>query len=76
MESFNGNTLRYREEAARGLKREDSPIVSGLKTYHNCVRQHQGLPDGQTPAEAAGVHIEGTNKWKTLIEAATKAKRK
>ncbi len=75
MESFNGNTLRYREEAARGLKREDSPIVSGLKIYHNCVRPHLGLADGQTPAEAAGIIIDGTNKWKTLIEVATKAQR-
>ena len=25
-----------------------------------------------TPGEAAGIHIEGNNKWKTLIQAAAK----
>ena len=42
MESFNGNTIRLREEATRGLKREDSAILTGLRLYHNHVRQHQG----------------------------------
>lgn len=73
MESFNGNTVRLREEVIRGLKREDSPHISGLRLYHNFVRPHQGLPDGQTPAEAAGIIVEGNNKWKTLIQAAAKA---
>lgn len=26
-----------------------------------------------TPAEAAGIHIEGNDKWRTLIQAAVKA---
>ena len=30
MESFNGNTIRLREEVIRGLKKDDSPILSGL----------------------------------------------
>ena len=69
MESFNGNTVRHREKVVRGLKREDSPILSGLRIYHNHVRPHLGL-DGKTPGEAAGIHIEGDNKWKTIIQAA------
>ena len=73
MESFNGNTVRLREEAARGLKKEDSPILSGLRIYYNHVRSHLGLPDGQTPGEAAGIRIEGDNKWKTMIQAAAKS---
>ena len=31
------------------------------------------MPDGQTPGEAAGIKIEGDNKWKTIIQAAAKA---
>jgi transposase-like protein len=73
MESFNGNTIRHREKVCRGLKREDSAIISGLRLYHNFVRPHQGLPDHITPAEAAGIHVEGDNKWKTLIQAAAKS---
>ena len=73
MESFNGNTVRLREDAVRGLKREDSAIISGLRLYHNFVRPHLGLPDNQTPAEAAGITVEGNNKFQTLIQAAAKA---
>ena len=72
MESFNGNTVRLREEATRGLKREDSAILAGLRLYHNHVRPHQGLPDKTTPGEAAGIRIEGDNKWKTIIQNAAK----
>ena len=68
MESFNGNTVRHREKVVRGLKREDSAILTGLRLYHNHVRPHLGLPDGQTPGEAAGIRIEGDNKWKTIIQ--------
>ena len=72
MESFNGNTLHLREKVTRGLKRDDSAIISGLRLYHNFVRPHLGLPNQITPAEAAGIQIEGTNKWMTLIQAAAK----
>ena len=74
MESFNGNTVRHREKVVRGLKTDDSAILTGLRIYHNHVRPHQGLPGGQTPGEAAGIKIEGDNKWKTLIQAAAKQK--
>ena len=72
MESFNGNTVRLREDAVRGLKKDDSPILTGLRLYHNFVRPHLGLADGQTPGEAAGITIEGRNKWLTMIQAAAK----
>ena len=72
MESFNGNTVRLREEATRGLKREDSAILTGLRLYHNFVRPHLGLPGNITPGEAAGIHIEGDNKWKTIIQNAAR----
>ncbi len=72
MESFNGATLRHREKVTRGLKKDDSAILSGLRIYHNYVRPHLGL-DGQTPGEVAGIHIEGDNKYLTMIQAATKS---
>ena len=74
MESFNGNTVRHREKVVRGLKKEDSAILTGLRLYHNHVRQHHGLPDNMTPSEAAGIRIEGVNKWKTIIQAVAKQK--
>ena len=74
MESFNGNTVRHREKVVRGLNKEDSAILTGLRLYHNHVRPHLGLPDNMTPSEAAGISIEGDNKWKTLIQAAAKQK--
>jgi hypothetical protein len=39
--------------------------------YHNFIRPHETL-DGKTPSEACGITIEGKNKWKTLIENASK----
>ena len=75
MESFNGNTVRLREDVIRGLKKEDSPILSGLRVYHNHVRPHLGLEDGMTPGEAAGITIEGDDKIKTIIQAAVKSSR-
>ena len=71
-ESFNGNTVRHREKVVRGLKKEDSAILAGLRVYHNHVRPHLGLPDGQTPGETAGIIIEDKDKWKTMIQAAAK----
>ena len=73
MESFNGNTVRYRENAARGLKTDDSAILSGLHVYHNHIRPHLGLPEYMTPGRVAGIAIHGNNRIKILIQAAAKA---
>ena len=70
MESFNGATIRHREKVVRGLKRDDSAILTGLQLYHNYVRGHLGLPGHTTPAEAAGINVQGDNKFLTLIQAA------
>jgi len=74
MERMNGE-VRDREKVMRGLKRPDTPILKGYQIYHNYVRPHEGL-EGKTPAEAAGIQVEGENKWLTLIEnaATTSAK--
>jgi len=73
MERFNGE-LRDREKVMRSLKREDSPILRGMQIYHNFVKPHMGL-EGKTPAEAAGITVEGENKWQTLIQNASKVRK-
>jgi transposase-like protein len=70
MERLNGE-IRDREKVMRGLKKPDTPILKGYRLYHNYIRQHQGL-DNQTPADKAGIKIEGENKWITLIQNASK----
>ena len=66
MERQNGE-VRDREKVTRGLKKEDSPMIEGFPIFHNFVRPHEGL-GGKTPAEAAGIKVEGENKWLTLIQ--------
>jgi transposase-like protein len=70
MERWNGS-FRDREKVVRGLKKDDSPLVDGYMIYHNYVRPHMGL-DGQTPSEKCGIEIKGKDKWKTLIQNASK----
>jgi len=70
MERLNGE-IRDREKVMRGLKKDDSPIITGMRIHHNFIRSHMGL-DGKTPAEACGIKIEGNNKWITLIQNASK----
>jgi transposase-like protein len=71
MERLNGE-LRDREKVMRSLKTENSPILKGLQIFHNHFRPHMAL-EGRTPGEAAGIVIEGENKWITLIQNATRA---
>jgi putative transposase len=70
MERMNGE-VRDREKTMRGLKQNSTPILSGYQVFHNYIRPHEGL-NGKTPAEACGITIEGKNKWKTLIQNASK----
>jgi hypothetical protein len=71
MESFNGNTVRVREKVMRSLKREDSPILDGMRLFHNYLRPNQGI-DNHTPSELAGIQVNGENKWLTLIQNASR----
>jgi putative transposase len=66
MERFNGE-VRDREKVMRGLKRNDTTILTGYQIYHNYIREHQGL-QGKTPTERCGIKIEGNDKWLTLIQ--------
>ena len=70
MERMNGE-IRDREKTMRGLKKKRTPILQGYQLYHNYIRPHEAL-DGKTPSEACGITIEGMNKWKTLIQNASK----
>jgi transposase-like protein len=67
MERQNGE-WRDREKTMRSLKKDDSPVIDGMQIYHNFIRPHMGLPNEQTPAEAAGITIEGQDKWLTIIQ--------
>lgn len=65
--------LRDRERVMRTLERADTPILAGMQIYHNYVRPHEALR-GKTPSEAAGIKIEGENKWLTIIQNASQRK--
>jgi len=70
MERMNGE-VRDRERTMRGLKKKRTTILRGYQIFHNYVRPHESL-NGKTPAEACGIKVEGENKWKTLIQNASK----
>ena len=66
MERMNGE-IRDRERVMRTLETADTPILKGMQIYHNYVRPHMALK-GKTPAEVAGIEIQGKDKWMTLIQ--------
>jgi hypothetical protein len=73
MERMNGE-IRDREKVVRGIKKPESPLIEGYQIYHNYIRPHMAL-DNQTPAQKAGIKVQGQNKWMTLIQnASTKAR--
>ena len=74
MERQNGE-WRDREKVMRSLKKDDSPVIGGMQIFHNFIRPHMGLPNEMTPAEAAGIKVEGANKWLTIIQKASMAQR-
>jgi transposase-like protein len=73
MERMNGE-IRDRERCMRTLEKTDTPILTGMQIYHNYVRPHMALK-GKTPAEVAGITVEGENKWMTLIQNASKVRK-
>lgn len=74
MESFNSHSIWAREKVTRGIKKDDSGIISGMRLYHNHVRPHMSLPNNMTSGEAAGIHVQGHNKIRTLVQAAARDK--
>ncbi len=59
-------SIREREKIMRGIKVDDTPIIPMNQIYYNFVRPHMGL-NGATPAEAAGIGIDGENRWMELL---------
>jgi transposase-like protein len=74
MERMNGE-IRDRERVMRTLEKPDTPILEGYQIFHNYIRPHQAL-NGRTPSEAAGIKIEGENRWLTIIQNAELESRK
>jgi putative transposase len=72
VERLNG-TVRERNKVMRGLKNEKTPINKGFELYYNFCKPHEAL-HGETPAQRAGIGIEGKNKWLTLIQNASQNK--
>lgn len=72
-ERMNGE-ICDREKVTRNLKKDDSPILTGLQIYHNFVRPHMGL-NSSSPSEKAGITVKGQDKWLTLIQNATQQRR-
>ncbi|MGI0012687.1 MAG: IS6 family transposase [Nitrososphaera sp.] len=65
------NEVRQTTKARRGLGNDDSAqeFLEFHRIVHNFVRPHTGLPDEQTPAEAANLNLKlnPQNKLKDLI---------
>ncbi len=72
MERLNG-TIRDREIPFKGIKTMDSPLFDGFQTFYNFTKKHSAL-GGKTPAEMAGILVDGSNKWKTIIQNASLTK--
>ena len=64
-ERFN-STVRSFLRQMRGVKKKDTALIRGFITYYNFMRPHSSLKD-RTPARMAGIVINGTNEWDTLI---------
>jgi len=70
MERMNGE-IRDREKTMRGIKTTQTPVLKGYQIFHNFVRTHEALGN-KTPAELAGIKVEGENKFLTLIQNASR----
>lgn len=70
IERMNGS-IREREKVMRGIKSMETPFINGNKIYYNFIRPHESL-GGRTPAETAGIGVDGENRWMELLKASTK----
>lgn len=44
-------------------------LAEGQRIHHNFVKPHEAL-EGQTPADAAGIGVQGEQKWYELLKRA------
>lgn len=64
-------TQRERFKVQRGWKSKESAMPEGDRTFYNFVRPHFDL-DVKASAEAAGIQVEGEDKWLAPIKNASK----
>ncbi len=70
-ERVNG-TFAGHTKPARGINSKNSLVYRIFILNYNYIRPHGGI-GGRTPAEAAGIKIQGHDKWLTLIQSAAGA---
>ena len=68
IEKMNGEVRDWKR---RCVKLMDAPILKATRIYHTFIKPHEGL-NGKTPDEAAGIKVEGDDKWLTLIQNSSK----
>lgn len=68
-------TLKDMLRSRRGLDSyvKTEAVLEGWFVYYNFLRPHSSLND-KTPAEAAGIKLDLTNRWESLIVLATQWK--
>lgn len=68
-------TLKDMLRARRGMDGDirTEAMLDGWFVYYNFLRPHSAL-DGKTPAEVAGIELDLTDRWESLIDLATKWK--
>jgi len=68
-------TLKDMLRSRRGMDSETKTeaMLDGWFVCYNFLRPHSAL-NGKTPAEAAGIKLDLTNRWESLIDLATKWK--
>ena len=75
-ERLNGE-FEDRFKCTRGLKSKNPSLIHLVITNHNFFREHEGLKNNMTPAEAIGIdimpvpdsdHAESCDRWITFIE--------
>ncbi len=73
IERLNG-ALRERVKVQRGWKTVKTPLAEGQRVHYNFVKPHMAL-ENQTPADAAGIGVEGKDKWMELLKKSLELKK-
>lgn len=68
-------TLKDMLRSRRGMDShtQTEAMLDGWFVYYNFLRPHSAL-NGKNPAEAAGIKLDLSNRWESLIDLATKWK--
>lgn len=61
------NTVKERYKVQRGWKNDNTPLRNGQALYYNYIRPHM-THNGKTPAQVAGIGVQGENKWMELLK--------